>query len=151
MSIKFADGIQSVQCSALRKGGYVCLAKGNRKICCKITDMSSAKTGKHGGLKVHLTTKDVSDNKTVEAIYSSVDMVEVPNTASDYYQVLEIEEGDGVFEVQIMNHQSEAVDSPLKMEANQDLSKEIKEKFDDGSNVYQIRGWNSKYSMFCLA
>jgi len=98
--------------------------------------MSSAKTGKHGGMKIHLFTKDVSDNKTVEALYSSVDMVEVPNTASDYYQVLEIEEGDGSYEVQIMNHASEAVDTPLKMDITSDLSKEIFTKFDEGGNVF---------------
>ena len=38
------------QCSSLRKGGYVML-KGNP---CKIIDMSTSKTGKHGHAKVNM-------------------------------------------------------------------------------------------------
>ena len=37
------------QCSALRKGGHV-LIKGRP---CKIVEMSTSKTGKHGHAKVH--------------------------------------------------------------------------------------------------
>jgi len=39
------------QCSALRKNGYVVL-KGRP---CKIVDMSTSKTGKHGHAKVRIT------------------------------------------------------------------------------------------------
>ena len=38
------------QCSALRKGGHV-IIKGKP---CKIVEMSTSKTGKHGHAKVHL-------------------------------------------------------------------------------------------------
>ena len=38
------------QCSALRKGGHV-MIKGRP---CKIVEMSTSKTGKHGHAKVHL-------------------------------------------------------------------------------------------------
>lgn len=40
-----------MQCSALRKNGYV-LLKGHP---CKIVEMSTSKTGKHGHAKVTLT------------------------------------------------------------------------------------------------
>lgn len=43
------------QCSALRKGGHVVI-KGRP---CKIIDMSTSKTGKHGHAKVHLIATDV--------------------------------------------------------------------------------------------
>ena len=45
-----------MQCSALRKSGHVVI-KGRP---CKIVDMSTSKTGKHGHAKVHLVAIDVS-------------------------------------------------------------------------------------------
>lgn len=45
-----------MQCSALRKNGHVVI-KGRP---CKIVDMSTSKTGKHGHAKVHLVAIDVS-------------------------------------------------------------------------------------------
>ena len=45
-----------MQCSALRKNGHVVI-KGRP---CKIVDMSTSKTGKHGHAKVHLIATDVS-------------------------------------------------------------------------------------------
>ena len=44
-----------MQCSALRKNGHVVI-KGRP---CKIIDMSTSKTGKHGHAKVHLVATDV--------------------------------------------------------------------------------------------
>ena len=43
------------QCSALRKSEFV-MIKGH---ACKIVDMSTSKTGKHGHAKVHMVTLDI--------------------------------------------------------------------------------------------
>jgi len=58
------------QCSALRKNGYVVLK--NRP--CKIVDMSTSKTGKHGHAKVYCIMcsyqfiHSVSEKKTIHLI-----------------------------------------------------------------------------------
>jgi len=44
-----------MQCSALRKGGFVMIK--NRP--CKIVEMSTSKTGKHGHAKVHMVALDI--------------------------------------------------------------------------------------------
>lgn len=52
-----ASATYPMQCSALRKNGYVVL-KGRP---CKIVEMSTSKTGKHGHAKVQLARLDSTD------------------------------------------------------------------------------------------
>jgi len=56
-----------MQCSALRKNGFVVI-KGR---ACKIVDMSTSKTGKHGHAKVHLVGIDIFNNKKFEDLSPS--------------------------------------------------------------------------------
>ncbi|XP_071378964.1 eukaryotic translation initiation factor 5A-1-like [Centroberyx affinis] len=77
------------QCSALRKNGHVML-KGRP---CKIVDMSTSKTGKHGHAKVHLIGLDIFTQKKYEDICPSTHNMNVPHVGRKDYQVLDITEG----------------------------------------------------------
>jgi translation initiation factor 5A len=78
-----------MQCSSLRKNGYCCI-KGRP---CKIVEMSTSKTGKHGHAKVHLVGIDVFTNKKYEDICPSTHNMDVPNVLRIEYQVLSVDEG----------------------------------------------------------
>jgi len=77
------------QCSALRKGGFV-MIKGRP---CKIVDMSTSKTGKHGHAKVHLVALDIFTGKKLEELSPSTHNMEVPNVARKDYQLIGLEDG----------------------------------------------------------
>lgn len=80
------------QCSALKKNGHVVI-KGKP---CKIVDMSTSKTGKHGHAKVHLVGLDIFTNKKYEDICPSTHNMEVPHVKREEYTVIDVN-ADGYF------------------------------------------------------
>ncbi|KAJ9619238.1 translation initiation factor eIF5A [Taxawa tesnikishii (nom. ined.)] len=75
-----------MQCSALRKNGHVVI-KGRP---CKIVDMSTSKTGKHGHAKVHIVALDIFTGKKLEDLSPSTHNMDVPNVTRREYQLLDV-------------------------------------------------------------
>ena len=114
------------QCSALKKGGHV-LIKGKP---CKIVDMSTSKTGKHGSAKVHLVGIDIFTGKKCEEISPSTANMDVPEVKRSEYQVINVGD-DGTLEVLLQ-------DGSTKGDLNVpegELGDKIRSLFDEGKDV----------------
>merc|ERR1712058_181676 len=81
-----ASATYPMQCSALRKNGFVVI-KGRP---CKIVDMSTSKTGKHGHAKVHLVATDIFTSKKYEDLSPPTHNMDVPHVSRREYQLLDI-------------------------------------------------------------
>lgn len=76
------------QCSAFRKNEFIVL-KGRP---CKVVEMSTSKTGKHGHAKVHIVGLDIFTAKKYEDICPSTHNMEAPVVKRKDYQLMSINE-----------------------------------------------------------
>ncbi|PWN46769.1 translation initiation factor eIF-5A [Violaceomyces palustris] len=113
------------QCSALRKNGHVVI-KGRP---CKIIDMSTSKTGKHGHAKVHLVATDIFTNKKYEDISPSTHNMDVPNVTRVEYQLVNIDDGF----LNLMTQEGAEKDDVKVPEG--ELGDQIQAGFDDGKDL----------------
>lgn len=113
------------QCSALRKNGYV-MIKGRP---CKIVEMSTSKTGKHGHAKVHMVAIDIFTGKKLEDICPSTHNMNVPNVKRTDWQFVDLDD-EGF--VSMMADDGETKED-LKL-PDDDVGKEIKTKHDAGES-----------------
>ena len=79
-----ASSTYPAQCSSLRKNGHVMI----KDHPCKIVEMSTSKTGKHGHAKVHMVGIDIFTGKKYEDICPSTHNMNVPNVGRQDLQVM---------------------------------------------------------------
>lgn len=118
-----------MQCSALRKNGFV-MIKGRP---CKIVEMSTSKTGKHGHAKVHLVGIDIFNGKRYEDLCPSTHNIDVPNVSRIDFQLIDISD-DGF--VTLMTDKGDTRDD-LRL-PDGELATRIKEEFAKDDNTVLV-------------
>ncbi|KAL4063957.1 translation protein SH3-like domain-containing protein [Scleroderma yunnanense] len=113
------------QCSALRKNGHVVI----KSRPCKIVEMSTSKTGKHGHAKVHLVAIDIFTGKKLEDICPSTHNMDVPNVSRNEYQLVNIDDGF----LNLMAQDGTSKDD-VKL-PDSDLGKTLQSDFEEGKDL----------------
>lgn len=116
-----ASATYPMQCSALRKNGYVMI----KSRPCKIVEMSTSKTGKHGHAKVHLVGIDIFNGKRYEDLCPSTHNIDVPNVQRIDFQLIDMSD-DGF--VTLMNEKGETRDD-LRLPTDVELAQKIKDDY----------------------
>ncbi|SCU97173.1 LADA_0H04896g1_1 [Lachancea dasiensis] len=114
-----------MQCSALRKNGFVVI----KSRPCKIVDMSTSKTGKHGHAKVHLVAIDIFTGKKLEDLSPSTHNMDVPNVKRTEYQLLDIDDGF----LSLMTADGDTKDDVRTPDG--DIGEQIQSGFDEGKDL----------------
>ncbi|CAH1239909.1 EIF5A [Branchiostoma lanceolatum] len=110
------------QCSALRKNGHVML----KNHPCKIVEMSTSETDKHGHAKVHIVGIDIFTGNKYEDVCLSTHNMDVPNVDRKDYQLNNIDDS-------YMSLMDESGDQREDLKVpNNDLGKDIMSRFEKG-------------------
>jgi len=127
-----AELFQPVKCSSLRKNGFVLI----QEHPCKIMDMTTSKTGKHGGAKVHLVGIDIFTERKYEELCGSTHNMNVPNIDRNDFQLIDIDTSDN--SVTVLDGEGETREDfrlPNMCDSDLDLAKQIQDAFDAGKDV----------------
>ena len=73
-----------------RKAGSLLMMK--LSFPCKVTNMSTAKPGKHGSAKAMIVAKDIFTDKQYEETFGTGDMIQAPVVTKTEYNCLDLEE-----------------------------------------------------------
>lgn len=119
-----------MQCSALRKNGFVMI----KSRPCKIVEMSTSKTGKHGHAKVHLVGIDIFNGKRYEDLCPSTHNIDVPNVSRIDFQLIDISD-DGF--VTLMTDKGDTRDD-LRLPSDNELATKIREEFAKDDNTVLV-------------
>ncbi|BAF20660.1 eukaryotic translation initiation factor 5A-4 isoform X1 [Oryza sativa Japonica Group] len=109
------------QAGTIRKNGYIVIK--NRP--CKVVEVSTSKTGKHGHAKCHFVGIDIFNGKKLEDIVPSSHNCDVPHVDRTDYQLIDISE-DGF--VSLLTESGNTKDD-LRLPTDDTLTNQIKNGF----------------------
>jgi translation initiation factor 5A len=101
---------------------------------CKIVAMTTSKTGKHGGAKVHLVGVDIFTDKKYEELCMSTANMMVPTVNRKDYQVIDIED-DGTVSYLDDNGESQSnLKLPDLCDSDKEVSAQLKKLWENPSD-----------------
>uniref|UniRef100_A0A061R9Y6 Eukaryotic translation initiation factor 5A n=1 Tax=Tetraselmis sp. GSL018 TaxID=582737 RepID=A0A061R9Y6_9CHLO len=123
-----------VQAGSLRKGGHIVI-KGRP---CKVVEVSTSKTGKHGHAKCHFVGIDLFTGKKMEELVPSSHNCESPFVTRTEYTLTDISDDDFVCLMTESGETREDLTLPEKTDDDKKLSEDIRAAFDAGDKAVVV-------------
>lgn len=115
------------QAGTIRKNAFIVIK--NRP--CKVMEVSTSKTGKHGHAKCHFVAIDIFTNKKLEDIVPSSHNSMVPEVVRTDYQLMEVSD-DGFLSLLMENGEMK---EDLKVPDDDELAKQIMDGYEAGKDL----------------
>mmetsp|Transcript_17381 Transcript_17381/g.43686 ORF Transcript_17381/g.43686 Transcript_17381/m.43686 type:complete len:166 (+) Transcript_17381:72-569(+) len=119
------------QAGTIRKNGYLVI--NNRP--CKVVDVSTSKTGKHGHAKCHFVAIDIFTGKKYEDLTPSSHNCDVPNVSRQEYTLVDINEEGYLSLMEENGTTREDLRLPTGTDEADKLAIQIKADFDEGKEL----------------
>jgi translation initiation factor 5A len=103
---------------------------------CKVMDISTSKTGKHGHAKANITGIDIFTGKKYEDSCPTSHNIEVPNISRIEFQVLNVADDGQVSLLTEGGETKDDLDLPKDTDGKEDeLAGQIRQMFNDGKSL----------------
>ena len=120
-----------MQAGSIRKNGHIVI-KGRP---CKVVDVSTSKTGKHGHAKCHFVAIDLFTSKKMEDLQPSSHNCDVPHVSRTEYTLIDISDDDFVSLMTESGDTKDDLTLPKGTDELEKLAAQIRQDFDDGKEL----------------
>eukprot|EP01023_Acetabularia_acetabulum_P062763 TRINITY_DN7787_c0_g1_i1.p2 TRINITY_DN7787_c0_g1~~TRINITY_DN7787_c0_g1_i1.p2 ORF type:complete len:162 (-),score=33.73 TRINITY_DN7787_c0_g1_i1:564-1049(-) len=120
-----------MEAGSIRKGGFMSM-KGRP---CKVVDVSTSKTGKHGHAKCNITAMDIFTNSKYNEILPGHAACDIPHVTRVEYSLIDISE-DGYISLMMENGDTrDDMQLPSNTDDDLKLADQIRTDFDAGKEL----------------
>ena len=105
---------------------------------CKIANMSTSKTGKHGHAKINMVAYDIFTGKKLEALSPSTHNMDVPNFSRKEYQVIGIDDDHLTYMMDNGDQEQIRIYNDDCSEVIKAKQEELVEKYNNGDDVQAV-------------
>lgn len=116
-----------LEAGQIKKGGYIMI----KDRPCKVINVSTSKTGKHGHAKANFVAIDIFNGKKIEDIIPTTHTTNVPNVNRFEYQLLDITDDEYC---SLLDDSGNTRDDLQLPNYPENLANNIKKAFDNGKN-----------------
>mmetsp|Transcript_22391 Transcript_22391/g.48926 ORF Transcript_22391/g.48926 Transcript_22391/m.48926 type:complete len:168 (+) Transcript_22391:51-554(+) len=121
-----------MQASSIRKNAYMVMKD---QFPCKVVDVSTSKTGKHGHAKCHFVAVDIFTGKKYEDIVPSTHNCSVPNVSRAEYSLIDINDEGFVTLLTEGGDTREDLTLPTGTDDADKLAAQLKVDFNEGKEL----------------
>jgi translation initiation factor 5A len=123
-----ASHVFNSEAGQIRVGGYMCI----KDHPCKVSAVSTSKTGKHGHAKCNFTAIDIFTGKKYEDIIPSTHTAHIPNVVRKEYTLMDISSDDFV---SLMDEEGNLREDVKLPDYPDNFAREIKAEFESGKTL----------------